>query len=109
MQVELLWRLPVFKGISMTLLQDIAQIMERRTFHIGGLLFQQGDEADAMFVLTSGSVRLVREMAVTPAFAAMHRLVRPPLPCCPCSGWHQLAPRCRQNTSTAFGSLDRFN
>lgn len=79
MQVELLWRLPVFKGISMTLLHEIAQIMERRTYHVGGLLFQQGDEADAMFVLTSGSVRLVRQMAVSPSFAATHRLV------CPCT------------------------
>lgn len=75
MQVQLLWRLPVFKGVSMTLLHEIAQIMERRTYHVGGLLFQQGDEADAMFVLTSGSVRIVREMSVTPAFAAAHQLV----------------------------------
>eukprot|EP00892_Ulva_mutabilis_P010327 jgi/Ulvmu1/7667/UM038_0096.1 len=73
-RVELLWRLPVFKGISMTLLREIAQIMERRVYQVGGLLFQQGDEADAMFVLTTGSVRVVREMTVTPQFAAAHRL-----------------------------------
>lgn len=63
----------------MTLLREIAQIMERRTYQVGGLLFQQGDEADAMFVLTSGGVRIVREMTVTPQFAAHHRLVCPGL------------------------------
>lgn len=76
MQIKLLFRLPVFKGIPVPLLRELASIMERRTYRLGSFIFRQGENANSMFVLASGSVRIVRQMRVSDGIAKMHRLVR---------------------------------
>jgi hypothetical protein len=68
-------RLPVFKGLSPRALRDVAQLMERRSYKLGSFIFRQGDEADCLYVLTTGSVRIVRQMTVPRAFAARHSTV----------------------------------
>jgi hypothetical protein len=76
-------RLPVFKGLSPRVLRDVAELMERRTYQVGSFVFQQGDEAECLYVLISGTVRIVRQMNVPKSFAAQHRTVCP-LPCIIC-------------------------
>ena len=71
-------RLPVFKGLSPRVLRDMAQIMERRTYKVGSFIFHQGDEAECLYVLTTGAVRIVRQMTVPRAFAAQHKTVHNP-------------------------------
>ena len=73
-------RLPVFKGLSPRVLRDVAQLMERRTYQVGSFIFQQGDEAECLYVLTAGAVRIVRQMTVPRSFAAKHKTVIPPPP-----------------------------
>ena len=73
--MKLLFRLPVFKGISVPLLREIAEIMERRTYRLGSFIFRQGENANSMFVLASGSVRIVRQMPVSEHIARMQQLV----------------------------------
>ena len=75
-QVKLLFRLPVFKGVPVPLLRELAAIMERRTYRLGSFIFRQGENASSLFVLASGSVRIVRQMRVSDSIARMHRLVR---------------------------------
>ena len=75
-QVKLLFRLPVFKGISVPLLREIAAIMERRTYRLGSFIFRQGENATSMFVLASGSVRIVRQMHVSERIARMQQVVQ---------------------------------
>jgi CRP-like cAMP-binding protein len=58
------------------LLREIAAIMERRTYRLGSFIFRQGDNANSMFVLASGSVRIVRQMQVSEHIARMQQLVR---------------------------------
>jgi CRP-like cAMP-binding protein len=76
LQVKLLVRLPVFKGIAISLLRQITAIMERRTYRLGTFIFRQGENANSMFVLVSGSVRIVRQMHVSDRIARMQQLVR---------------------------------
>lgn len=77
-------RLPVFKGLTPRVIRDVAQLMERRTYRVGSFIFQQGDEAECLYVLASGSVRIVRQMTVPIMFAQHHSTVCPlplsPLP-----------------------------
>jgi signal-transduction protein with cAMP-binding, CBS, and nucleotidyltransferase domain len=69
-------QLPVFDGVPSSVLQDIASIMERRTYALGEFVFKQGEPADAMYALTKGAVRLVRQMEIPDRFARLRRAVR---------------------------------
>lgn len=86
--MKLLFRLPVFKGISVPLLREIAAIMERRTYRLGSFIFRQGENANSMFVLASGSVRIVRQMHVSEHIARMQQTV------CTCSCCLCVLQRC---------------
>jgi hypothetical protein len=60
-----------------SLVRELAGIMERRTYRLGSFIFKQGENSTSMFVLASGSVRIVRQMHVSDRLAHMQRLVRP--------------------------------
>ena len=71
---ELKWRveaaklidaLPVFNDIPVDVLNDLAGRVKLRTFSPGQVVFRQGDEADAFFVVRRGSVNVVEEDPTT--------------------------------------------
>jgi Cyclic nucleotide-binding domain len=76
LQVALLSQLPVFEAVPISVLRDIASIVEQRTYALGEFVFKQGEPADAMYALTKGAVRLVRQMEAPVKLARRRRVVR---------------------------------
>ena len=103
-QVKLLFRLPVFKGISVSLLRELASIMERRTYRLGSFIFEQGDNATTMFVLSSGTVRIVRRMPVTEKIVRMQQTVCRCCPRCCRSSWLVSSGLCVGSHGPSVGS-----
>lgn len=60
---RLLAQIPLFQGIPGPLLDRLAQATRRRRFGPGTPLFRQGDEAQTVFVVISGYLRLVQHTA----------------------------------------------
>ena len=57
----LLSRVPLFKDLSAEVLEKIAILMKPLSLPRGATVFQQGDAADAFYLITSGQVHLVTE------------------------------------------------
>ena len=47
---------PLFAGLPEEALRELGQVLERRELPSGAVLWRQGDEADGLFVVSSGSV-----------------------------------------------------
>jgi CRP-like cAMP-binding protein len=57
--VALLLRCPLFTGAEPGVLEDVARHVRRRRFRRGEVIFHEGDPADALHVVASGSVKIV--------------------------------------------------
>ncbi len=55
---EKLRRFPLFAGIDPALFKDIAMASEEMTFDEGEWLFVEGNDADALYIVLSGSLEL---------------------------------------------------
>lgn len=64
----------LFKGTSPEARRTLSERGRLRTFEAGEVLMRQGDEADAMYVILSGRVRVDREATGQPAPAILAEL-----------------------------------
>lgn len=55
-------RIPLFQGLSTDDIARIAKRMQTLNLPKGATLFSQGDESDALYIITSGQVRVVRDV-----------------------------------------------
>ena len=51
---------PLFKGLSQSQLEKIAQIAVKRNFEKGGLIFLEGDEGDGFYIVARGMVKIYK-------------------------------------------------
>lgn len=58
MTYEELILLPLFKGLKSHNLSLLAELVQRETYPDGTIIFNQGDQADNLYVLTSGRVAI---------------------------------------------------
>jgi NTE family protein/lysophospholipid hydrolase len=58
---DFLAEVPIFAGLEPRLLGEIAQQVEWCHVHGGGILFRQGDEGDALYMVVSGRLRVLLE------------------------------------------------
>ena len=56
---ELLRRFPFFAGLSEEQLKQIAMIAEQETYKAGEVIFEEGDEAHALYIIVEGEVSIV--------------------------------------------------
>jgi hypothetical protein len=61
-----------FRGLSETLLQDLVAAVEEVSLPMDTYLFHQGDPADALFIICSGSVRVIQHWPHGGSMAVMH-------------------------------------
>lgn len=54
-------RIPLFKDLSVEDLHKVAKLLKPLSLPRGATLFQQGDTADAFYIITSGNVQLITE------------------------------------------------
>jgi len=54
--VRVLEGMPLFRNVDLKRLRVVAMMGESRTYHAGERLFEQGDEADAAFIIIDGEV-----------------------------------------------------
>ncbi len=59
--IVLLHRVPVFSTLSPEELSRVAQVVARRRFQAGEIVFKEGDEGCTCYVVRSGRARAVRE------------------------------------------------
>jgi CRP/FNR family cyclic AMP-dependent transcriptional regulator len=57
----LLARTPLFSGLSLAELDELAQVAVPRTYEPGQVVFREGDQGDTCFVVRSGAVKITRE------------------------------------------------
>ena len=60
-EVGMLRRVPLFSGIEPTKLKLLAFTSDRVSYSAGQILFRQGDEGDAAYVILSGSADILVE------------------------------------------------
>ncbi|MBI4179496.1 cyclic nucleotide-binding domain-containing protein [bacterium] len=60
MDAERLKRVPIFSSIEDGILNDLAGIVEEKSYEAGGTVFQEGDAGDAMYVILEGAVKIVK-------------------------------------------------
>jgi CRP/FNR family transcriptional regulator len=56
----LLARVPLFAGLSVEVLEELAAMAVPRTYARGEIVFREGDSGDTCFVVRSGSVKVTR-------------------------------------------------
>jgi predicted acylesterase/phospholipase RssA len=59
--IDFLAEVPIFSGMEPGILAEIAEQVEWRHVHGGGILFRQGDEGDALYMVVSGRLRVILE------------------------------------------------
>lgn len=59
--IEFLGEVSIFAGLDPRLLAEIAEQVEWRHVHGGGILFRQGEEGDALYMVVSGRLRVLLE------------------------------------------------
>jgi len=57
---SLLSQFPVFQGLPQAQIQALARIAEPITYHPGGLIFSEADEAAGFFLVVSGQVKIYK-------------------------------------------------
>ena len=60
--IELLRRLEIFKDLNEDELSRIAEICEEREYASGEFIFHEGEPGNRLFVVTSGEVRISRQI-----------------------------------------------
>lgn len=73
--VDFLSEVSIFTGLEPHLLSEIAQQVEWCHVHGGGILFRQGEEGDALYMVVSGRLRVLLERADGRGIARMVREV----------------------------------
>ena len=58
---QLLGMVELFGDLSATALEGVSTISRHAVFSAGSTIFRQGDDADSMYIIEQGSVRLVSE------------------------------------------------
>lgn len=58
---KLLERTPMFAGLSVGELDELAKVAVPRSYESGQVIFREGDEGDTCFVVRSGAVKITRE------------------------------------------------
>lgn len=61
MDLDLLKKIPMFKGLSPPDFEKLEAIIEEKSFVAGHKLFSTGDGADAFYIIKSGEVRIVND------------------------------------------------
>ena len=61
MDLDLLKKIPMFKGLAPPDFEKLATIIEEKSFVAGHKLFSTGDDADAFYIIKSGEVRIVND------------------------------------------------
>jgi CRP/FNR family transcriptional regulator len=61
--VSLLERVPIFSGLSVDEIAELAKVAVPRTYDAGQVVFREGDSGDTCFVVRSGAVKITREHA----------------------------------------------
>lgn len=62
-RLEVLGRAPYFEGLSVGALENIDQKMRAQMFHVEQYIYQAGQEADELYVLAAGRVKLSQTSA----------------------------------------------
>ena len=52
---------PLFSGLNQAELEDVASAVEKKSYHVGDNLFQQGREAEYFYIITKGQLELLQE------------------------------------------------
>ena len=60
-ECAILQSIPMFQGVDIAKLRLLAMAGDRITYEAGDVVFQQGDTADAVYVLIDGAVEVIRE------------------------------------------------
>lgn len=71
--VGFLQEVPIFADLDRRVLAEMATLVEWRHIRGGGVLFRRGDEADAMYMVVSGRLRVILERADSPSGARVLR------------------------------------
>lgn len=51
---------PIFSSIDPAVLSNLAAIVEEKSYPDGGIVFKEGEEGDAMYVILEGAVKIVK-------------------------------------------------
>ncbi len=62
----------LFKGIAITDLEALAQVMKRQTFPLGTTLFKKGDPGNCLYIILAGQVRIYTEDTQKQEFTLMN-------------------------------------
>lgn len=60
--VEFLLETPIFSNLSDHELGEIVKVLTMKSFAVGDVIFKEGDEGDAIYVLYKGRVRVSKEI-----------------------------------------------
>lgn len=60
---EVLSRMPLFAGLTQEDIRDIQPLVRSRGHHAGDMIYRTGDEANNLFLVASGTVKLLRTSA----------------------------------------------
>ena len=60
--IEFLLQTPIFSNLSDLELGEIVKVLSMRSFSAGEVLFREGEEGDAIYVLYRGSVKVLKEV-----------------------------------------------
>ena len=80
-------QIPIFQGVSGDELEQLGSIARKHAFKAGNVVFFEGDRADSLYVILSGSAKVyqttsdgqVKSTTITsPGFASPSRLCRIP-------------------------------
>ena len=58
--IKWLKQIPLFKDFKVTELMNVAMVAEVETYHAGDLIFKESSLGDALFVIKSGRVKVVK-------------------------------------------------
>jgi CRP/FNR family transcriptional regulator len=58
--IKLLWRIPLFKGLSQDQIQQVYRIAENRFYDKGRFIFAEGDEGIGFYVVAAGKVKIYK-------------------------------------------------
>ena len=61
MDLDLLKKIPMFKGLAPPDFEKLASIIEEKSFVAGHKLFSTGDDADAFYIIKSGRAEALRD------------------------------------------------
>ena len=58
--LDVISNIPLFDGLPLDQMEALAQIVLRKHFHKGQIIFSEGDEADGFYVVVEGTVKIFK-------------------------------------------------